>query len=216
MPTFRKEIKKITVKIKYLTVDEQLNLLEKYHLTPTELFTIQTILLAKDEDTEYLFRFAGILTHCGGSIRDVLISLQNKGIILKSYKIPNKGETFIVEDIQLNKNFTKTFYKSAFVLGKELFDTYPTTTIVNGDIYKLRRISKKFNSFEDAFRVYGKSIKWNPKTHQEVINLVKWGIENGYNFTTLDSFIVDNDWLNIKSIKENNGINVNFNAIKMI
>ena len=75
-------------------MDEQLNLLEKYYLTPTELFTIQTILLSKDGDSEYIFRFAGILTKCGSSLRDVLISLQNKGIIIKSYKIPNKGEAF--------------------------------------------------------------------------------------------------------------------------
>lgn len=197
-------------------MDEQLNLLEKYYLTPTELFTVQTILLSKDGDSEYIFRFAGILTKCGGSLRDVLISLQNKGIIIKSYKIPNKGETFHIEDVLFNKNFTKTFYKSAFILGKELFDVYPTTTIVKGEIFKLKRVSKKFNSLEDAFRVYGKAIKWNPELHQEVLELVKWGISNGYNFTTLDSFIVDNDWLNIKAIKENNGININFDAVKLI
>lgn len=197
-------------------MNEQLNLLEKYYLTPTELFTIQTILLAKDEDAEYLFRFAGILTKCGSSIRDVLISLQNKGIILKSYNIPKKGEVFHVEDVEINKNFTKTFYKSAFILGKELFDAYPTTTCVKGEIFKLKRVSKKFNSLEDAFRVYGKSIKWNPEKHQEVLDLVKWGINNEYNFTTIGDFIVDNDWENIKAIKENNGININFDAVKLI
>lgn len=197
-------------------MDEQLNLLEKYNLTPTELFTIQTILLNKDEDSKYIFRFANILTKCGGSIRDILVSLQNKGIILKSYNIPNKGEAFHIKEVPFNKNFTKTFYKSAFLLGKELFEAYPTTTIIKGEIFKLKRVSKKFNSLEEAFRVYGKAIRWNPELHQEILDLVKWGISNGYNFTTLDSFIVDNDWLNIKAIKEGNGININFDAVKLI
>lgn len=193
-----------------------INLLEKYLLTPTELYTIQTILLAKDEDSEYLFRYANVLTKCGGSIRDVLVSLQNKGIILKSYKIPNKGEVFRVEDVEISKNFTKTFYKSAFILGKELFNAYPNSAFIKGEVYKLKRISKKFNSLEDAYRVYGKAIKWNPETHAEVLSLVKWGIDNGYNFTTLGDFIVDNDWVNIKAIKEDNGININFDAIKLV
>ena len=41
-------------------------------------------------------------------------------------------------------------------------------------------------------------------------------IDNGYSFTTLDSFIIDNGWLAIKAMKEGNGINVNTDAIKMI
>ena len=52
--------------------------------------------------------------------------------------------------------------------------------------------------------------------HQEVIELVKWGIDNGYNFTTLDSFIVDNSWMAIKAMKEGNGINVNTEATQLI
>ena len=101
-------------------------------------------------------------------------------------------------------------------MGEELFNTYPQSTIVNGQIYNLKRVSHKFDSLEDAFAKYAKYIHNNPEIHQEVIELIKWGIDNGYNFTTLDSFIVDNSWMAIKAMKEGNGINVNTEAIKMI
>ena len=73
--------------------------------------------------------------------------------------------------------------------------------------YKLRRISKKFNSLEDAYLKYGKAIGWNPDKHEEILALIKQGIESNYNFTTLDDFIVDNDWLNLEAMSKDGIIN---------
>lgn len=195
-----------------LTLENELCLLEKYKLTPTELFTIKLILLAK-EDGEYkwLQRYVQII-----KLRDILVSLQEKGIILKSWKLPKEGQQLIVEDITFNQNFQKQYFRASFEMGEELFNVYPQSTIVNGQIYNLKRVSRKFDSLEDAFAKYAKYIHNNPEIHQEVIDLIKWGIDNGYNFTTLDSFIVDNSWIAIKAMKEGNGINVNTEAIKMI
>jgi hypothetical protein len=195
-----------------LTLENELCLLEKYKLTPTELFTIKLILLAK-EDGEYkwLQRYVQII-----KLRDILVSLQEKGIILKSWKLPKEGQQLIVEDITFNQNFQKQYFRASFEMGEELFNVYPQSTIVNGQIYNLKRVSRKFDSLEDAFAKYAKYIHNNQEVHQEVIELVKWGIDNGYNFTTLDSFIVDNSWMAIKAMKEGNGINVNTEAIKMI
>ena len=195
-----------------LTLENELCLLEKYKLTPTELFTVKLILLAK-EDGEYkwLQRYVQII-----KLRDILVSLQEKGIILKSWKLPKEGQQLIVEDITFNQNFQKQYFRASFEMGEELFNVYPQSTIVNGQIYNLKRVSRKFDSLEDAFAKYAKYIHNNPEIHQEVIELIKWGIDNGYNFTTLDSFIVDNSWIAIKAMKEGNGINVNTEAIKMI
>ena len=195
-----------------LTLENELCLLEKYKLTPTELFTIKLILLAK-EDGEYkwLQKYVQII-----KLRDILVSLQEKGIILKSWKLPKEGQQLIVEDITFNQNFQKQYFRASFEMGEELFNIYPQSTIVNGQIYNLKRVSRKFDSLEDAFAKYAKYIHNNPEIHQEVIELVKWGIDNGYNFTTLDSFIVDNSWMAIKAMKEGNGINVNTEAIQLI
>ena len=195
-----------------LTLENELCLLEKYKLTPTELFTIKLILLAKEEgEYKWLQRYVQII-----KLRDILVSLQEKGIILKSWKLPKEGQQLIVEDIAFNQNFQKQYFRASFEMGEELFNIYPQSTIVNGQIYNLKRVSRKFDSLEDAFAKYAKYIHNNPEIHQEVIELVKWGIDNGYNFTTLDSFIVDNSWIAIKAMKEGNGINVNTEAIKMI
>ena len=197
-------------------IDNELIFLEKYNLTPTELMTIRTILLAQDNQEDYLFKFNNILTKTDVKFRDILINLQNKQIITKAYKIPNEGEAFEFEDVTFNKSIVKAFYRASFELGKELFNVYPQTTIVNGVIYALRRVSKKFNSLEDAFRVYGKTIRWDEELHNEIIELVKWGIDNDYSFTTLDDFIVDNAWESIRAIRDGHAININFNAIKQL
>lgn len=186
--------------------------MERYKLSPTELFCIKMILLAKEEgEYEWLQRFAQI-----SNLRDILITLQEKGIILKNYKIGSQGSSLVVEEIPINQNFQKQFYRYSFEMGQELFEIYPQSTIVNGLVYNLKRVSKHFDSLEDAFSKYGKYIGYKPEIHNEIIELVKWGIDNGYNFTTLDSFIIDNGWLAIKAMRDGNGINVNTEAIKMI
>ena len=193
-------------------MENELVILERYKLEPTELFTIKVILLAQIENEyEWLQRFAKIV-----KLRPILESLQQKEIILKSWKLPKEGEKLVVEDIPFNKNFQKFYFKASFELGKELFEAYPQTCIVNGQVFNLKRVSKKFGSLEEAFAKYGKYINYNNDTHNKILELINWGIENRYNFTTLDSFIVDQDWRNIEAIKENNGININNDAIKMI
>ena len=193
------------------TIENELVLLEKYNMTPTELFTVRVILLAKEEgEYEWIQRFAQTV-----KLIDILKSLQEKGIILKSWKIiPNT--TLQVEDIPLNQNFQKQFFRASFEMGQELFEVYPQSTYVNGSLYNLKRVSKHFDSLEQAFLKYSKYIKNNPDTHQHIIKLIQWGIDNGYNFSTLDSFIIDNSWLAIEAMKNGEGINVNTEAIKMI
>lgn len=179
-------------------------MLEKYKINSDELLFITVILLIQEGDVNpYINLYFSLPTACRGNVRDLLVSLQNKQVITKEYKIPPAGSQFIPEDVTFNKNFTKTFYRGSFWIGKELFENYPISTTVNGMEFKLRRVSKKFDSLEDAYRAYGKAISWKPEVHQHIMELVEWGKENNYQFTTLDSFIVDHDWLNIEAIKDN-------------
>ena len=194
-------------------IDNELCLLERYKLMPTELFTIQVILLAKEEgEYEWLQRFAQIV-----KLREILESLREKGIILKSYKIPKEGTQLIVEDIPFNQNFQKQFFRASFEMGEELFNTYPQFLVVNGMSCNARRVSKKYNDLEDAFSKYGKAIKNNPEIHNQIIDDIKWAIEDGnYPFTTLDDFICDRSWTALHNFRIGEGVNVNTEAIKMI
>lgn len=192
--------------MKHLTtqLDEEFVIFEKYSVSPNELFFLKMLLLAKEEDDlDMINRYFNLPEEARGSIIGMLSSLQDKGIILSTYKIPEKGMKFSPLDVPLSQNFQKHFFKASYELGRDLFEHYPVSCIVNGIEYKLKRVSKKFNSLEDAFRAYSKYIRWSQKTHEYVIELVEWGKANGYQFSTLDSFIVDNDWLNIEEIKEN-------------
>lgn len=187
--------------------------MEEYGLNPNELFAIKVILFAQDGEYEFLKQYSHILN---GGLRLLIESIQQKGVILKSYKLPKAGTTFHPEDVTFNQNFLKKFYRSAFEMGEELFDNYPQTLIISGVAYNARRISKKFDSLEDAFGKYAKYIKNNPETHQEILELIEWGKNNQYNFTTLDSFIVDRGWEAIRAQKNGDGTNINLEATELI
>lgn len=194
--------------MKHLDLKQQLTWCNTFNITPNELILFEVLLLLQENDDPELVKFYFELTESArGSFKDSLSRLQEAGLVNKSYKIPEKGTKINPYDIPLNKTKTKHFYKCSFELGKELYENYPLSTVVNGVEYKLRRISKKFNSLEDAYIKYGKSIGWNPDRHNEIIELIKQGVANNYNFTTLDDFIVDNDWLNLEAISKDGIIN---------
>lgn len=189
--------------MKHITtqIDEEFVIFEKYSVTPNELFFLKMLLIAKEEDMQdTIYRYFKLPEEARGSIIGMLESLKEKGIILSTYKIPKKGEKFDPFDVPLSQNFQKHFFKASYDLGKDLFDHYPLSTVVNGVETKLRRISNKFDTLEDAFRTYGKYIRWSEATHKHIIDLIEWGKANNYNFTTLGSFIIDNDWVNLEAM----------------
>lgn len=191
--------------MKHITtqIDEEFVIFEKYSVTPNELFFLKMLLLAKEEDIQdTIYRYFQLPEKSRGSIKEMLESLKEKGIILSTYKVPNKGEKFDPLIVPLSQNFQKHFFKASYDLGKDLYDHYPTSCVVNGVEYKLRRVSKKFDSLEDCFRTYGKYIRWSQATHDHIIELIEWAKANNYQFTTLDSFVCDQDWLNIEVITE--------------
>ena len=195
-----------------LEIKQQLLFCEKYGINPSELLLLEMILLTKeDEDIELVQLYFKSRICARGDIREMLQGLQDAGVILKTYKIPEKGQKLDIHIIPINKNLIRDFYKGSFEMGKELFDNYPISTVVNGLEYKLRRISKKFDSLEDAFRASGKAIRWKPEAREKVIELIKAGKENNYQFTNLGDFIVDRDWLNMEAISKD-GVMMNSNT----
>ena len=81
-------------------------MMEKYHLTAEESLVIELLFLASIEEghSEYLVKYFTIQID-RTELRDILISLQDKGIIVKSYKIPSKGQKFDIVAVEFNKNF---------------------------------------------------------------------------------------------------------------
>lgn len=162
-----------------LNLEDEIGILNKYRVTPNELMLIRTLLLLQDEDNEDLFKlYIESLYNSGIKLRECLVSLQDKGVILKSYKIPLEGESFNPYSIPFNKVFIKNLYKCSFELGKELFEEYPQITTINGNLVTLRGVSKHFNSLEECYFKYGRSIGWDIDRHNNIIELVKWAKEH--------------------------------------
>lgn len=200
-----------------LTLEEEISILDKYGVTPNELLILRVLLLFQDDQEEELLqRLLITLKRINIQLRDVLIELQKKEIILKSYKIPKQGEEFDPLTIPINKNFLKNLYKCSFELGKELFEVYPQFGTINGTIVPLRGVSKKFDSLEQAYFKYGKSIGFNPEKHNHIIELVQWAKDNNILSCSLASFIVNNGWHDLEALKNGDVANINYDAVKML
>lgn len=191
--------------------------MDKYGLTPNELLVVRVLLILQDNNEEGLFQNLMVtLKHINLPLREVLVQLQKKEVILKSFKIPNSGEKFDPYSIPINKNFIKTLYKSSFEMGKELFDSYPQFGSINGNVVPLRTVAKHFDSLEQAYFKYGKAIGFNPEKHKVIIELTKWAKDNNILNCSLSSYIINNGWLDLQAMKDGNTANFNVDAIKLI
>lgn len=193
-------------------------MMEKYHLTAEESLVIELLFLASIEEghSEYLVKYFTIQID-RTELRDILISLQDKGIIVKSYKIPSKGQKFDPESIEFNKNFLHNYRKFSGELGQEFFKEYPSIAIINGNEAPLKNYAKKFNSEEDFYFHYGKAIGWKLEKHQEVIELIKWAKDNNCTLLNMNiaDFTISKMWRSIKELKEGDGV-MQFDTTKEI
>ena len=190
--------------------------MDKYGLTPNELLVLRVLLLFQDDQEEELLqRLLATLKHVEIQFREVLIELQRKEIILKSYKIPPIGEAFDPLVIPINKNFIKNLYKCSFELGKELFETYPQFGVIQGNQVPLRTVARHFDSLEQCYFKYSKAIGWNPEKHNKIIELVNWGRENNLINMSLSSFVINNSWLDLKAMREGDS-GIDYNAVKLL
>lgn len=201
-----------------LTIDNELALMEKYQISPNEWFLIKLLFLANEEYfPEYIFRFLAIPAEMRGDVREMLISLQEKGVILKSYKIPKKGEKFYAEDVEFNKAFLKTYFRASYEMGEELWQVYPDNTIINGVPYTLKNVGKKYNSIEDMFRAYGKAISYNEEKHRHIMELLKWALENtSYICFNICEFVISRKWEELERLKNGDGSLINYNAVRSL
>lgn len=85
-------------------------MMEKYRLTAEEVLLIDLLFLASIEEghKEYLVKYF-TMPVTRTDLRDLLLSLQAKGIITKSYKVPDKGQKFDPECVVFNQNFLNNY-----------------------------------------------------------------------------------------------------------
>jgi len=186
-----------------LSITNTLGVLSKWNLSTEELFVTQLLFLssAEEQHKELLIEYYNNVK-TATPLGDILLSLQNKGIITKEYKIPKKGQKFDPETLIFNKNFLAGYLKYSCELGIELFNVYPHFVNINGLTYDIANYAKKFNSEEEFCFAYGKAIGWNPNKHKQVIELVKWAKDNtDFLKGNICDFVISKAWLRIEELK---------------
>lgn len=202
--------------MRHLNIEQQLIFCEKYSITPNELLLFEIILIAQEgDDPSIVNSYFSTRIRARGGIIELLSGLKESGLINKTYNIPEKGSKLNLYDIPINKNIAKDFYKCSFDIGKELYEVYPLFGIINGVPVGIRSVSKKFDSLEDFYKYYGKTIRWKPEVHNHIIELVNWAKEQDILCTTLANFVIDHKWEELEAIQKGDIGNMNMNAIKL-
>ena len=86
--------------MKVFNLEEQVVLLEKYKINSDELLFITVILLIQEgDDNPYINLYFSLPPSCRGSIRDLLVSLQEKQILEKIFKMIISFDASISENL---------------------------------------------------------------------------------------------------------------------
>ena len=184
-----------------LSIEREIDFMTLYELTPDELYFMKLLFYVQEGHNEFYNRFFQG-THLTKSVREVLQSLQEKGIINSSYEIPAVGESLNPRDVYFNKRVISSFLKHSDALGYELEEVYPDFLYINGRQFFLKNPGKYYHCAEDMYFAYGKAIKFNPQLHEEILELVQWGKENNLINTGICDFIAGHHWDSLRKLKE--------------
>lgn len=184
-----------------LSIDREIKFMIKYQLTADELFVLRLVFFAQEGHSEYITTF---FTECqlGTPLREILKSLQTKGIINKSYTIPEEGAVFNADDVDLNKTTVTQFLQHSIDLGMELFEAYPAYTNINGRTFSLRNITKNFKDLDDMCWQYGRMIKFDQRKHEEILELLEYAKENDLIHSGICDFILSQGWLALELYRD--------------
>lgn len=190
-----------------LSLREEIDICVNSGLTPTELFILRLLFLAIDGDSSLLVDYLSNIKDGKVLFRNVLVSLQEKKVILSGFKIPDEGESLKFDKIPINKNFIKMYLRESNELGKELFEKYPMFMFINNKMASIRNITKGgFFSLDDFSRYYAKQIKLNKVTHDKVMSSLEDGINNNLIRYSLLEFIASQKWNEIDYIMNSGNI----------
>lgn len=190
----------------------------KYKLSAEELLVIELLFLASPEENciDMLSKYAqnGIFRI---PFKQIIPSLQEKGVILKSYKMPSVFKVSDADSVEFNANFLKDYRKFSGELGVEFFNAYPDNIIINGSIASLKNWSKVFDNESDMYFAYGKAIGWKEEKHKEVLALIEWAKQYNPELlnTNIGNFIKSKLWETVRKAKDQ-GLCGKFDTIRAI
>ena len=195
---------------------DEIRIMCKYGLNVEEMFVSQLIYLAKQGNEETLVEYYTNKLN-EKPLLEMLSLLKNKHVFTAEYEIPLPGTQFNKKNVIFNKNFLNDFDKASNKLGEELIQMYPHFITIKDMTYSLINYAKKFNSLEDFCNAYGKAIGWKVSKHNEIIGLIDWA-KNNTNFINknIADFVINNEWVRLKELKDGEFDGLSFNYIESI
>lgn len=202
----------------------KMTFLRECNITPNEYEVLIGVIMAQDEEeqnesiyrtelsvpshipnTEYLRFIQGLIGK--KDVRLCLLSLQEKGIILKSCKIPDPNDNntgLRPNDILFNKNILKKYIRHSGEMFWELWNAYPQSGIINNREISLRNTFGQggWSNLDEAASCYGQTIKYDAITHQEILELIEKAKDSDLINMGIIKFIRGEEWRNLKIMLE--------------
>lgn len=172
----------------------------QFQLTGEEWMFLRALFIAVDEEKfQYLQKY---LLECAKSVsvRELLTSLKSKKIIAQDYDVPEVGAPFVIEDVEFTDSFTKKAFKTSNSAGIELMRAYPAYMSTNGGtLLNLRNIVSKggYADEDDFYFQYAKKIKFNPKTHEQVLMALEFGKDKDLIKYSIVEFVATSKWIEL-------------------
>jgi hypothetical protein len=132
-------------------------------------------------------------------LKQTFESLKDKGVIIKNYC----PDSYIPDEVELNKTFCKSWFKLTGELGKELYNAYPTHMLVNGRNIFLKNHIKKFLNVEDVYFWYAKTIGHSIEYHKFILDTLAWAKEHNLIQFSLLEFIGSQKWHDLDQMRKN-------------
>lgn len=191
-----------------LSLNEEINLLIESNLTPTELFILRLLYLAKDGDKKYLSNYLSNISNGSEILSAVLESLIDKKVINNTFKVPKKGDILKLDSIPFNKNFLKKYIRESNEIGKEFLEAYPYFISINGKMVSIKNFTKGgFFSPEEFCLFYGKTIKNSGATHERIMEALSFAKERNLIHYTILEFLASRKWEEIEYIRNSGEVN---------
>lgn len=128
-------------------------------------------------------------------------------LIKKEYVISISKSNYEIDQLVLTNKFVDLMFINTGDAFEELLELYPPTVTVQNTTFMTKACD-----LDACSKAYSKAIKNSNRKHQEVIELLKYGIEKKLVNTKIDKFVSGKLWEDLRRIKEKEGEVKNYGA----
>lgn len=186
-----------------ISIEEQIDLMKRFKLNGNQWFLCQILWLCQQEGgSKYLYKyFEEVNRDCVIPMQDIETLVDNG--VVEPFDYRNR---FYYDTIVFTPKFRDKLLIDFNDAGRELWDRFPSERSYRIDGKKLmtKKIGSEFNSIEDFYKYYAKSIKYSKAIHDEVLKGLQIAIDtNSIDFTIVD-FVKNKMWESFKEEAKGN------------